>query len=304
MSYVTIHEQYKLKHVQVPKVFFTNEKYKKLSNDAKIAYALLMDRHNLSLKNGWIEEGTGRIYFVFKQDEIMKLLNISSNSTWQKIKKELVAAGLLEFKRIGLKQPNRMYIKWPEVTDEDIYKIMIMESNQPEESASNPTAATEVQKVYFKKYKNCTSRNTKNVLQEVQKVYPNNTELSNTDLSNTELNNHHPLIEGFNQHQSNLIYEFLKAKGIDDDDDLKNKLLEKLKGKRFKYMAYIEKTFETIKNMVDPNDKKPIRKEIVPDWLNMDYSQPEDDDFDVEKARRELEERLKKYEDLNEKRAW
>ena len=140
-------------------------------------------------------------------------------------------------------------------------------------------------------------------------MYPNNTELSNTDLSNTELNNHHPLIEGFNQQQSDLIHEFLKAKGI-DDDDLKNKLLEKLKGKRFKYMAYIEKTFESVKAMVDSSPskerdiQKPIRKEIVPDWLNMDYSQPEDDDFDVEQARRELEERLKKYQDLNEKRAW
>ncbi|AMX82488.1 DNA replication protein DnaD [Geobacillus subterraneus] len=41
--------------------------------------------------------------------------------------------------------------------------------------------------------------------------------------------------------------------------------------------------------------RKPIRTEIVPDWLNMDYSQPEDDDFDIEQARRELEERLKKY---------
>ncbi|KQC48507.1 replication protein [Geobacillus sp. Sah69] len=40
-----------------------------------------------------------------------------------------------------------------------------------------------------------------------------------------------------------------------------------------------------------------VRTEIVPDWLKMDYSQPEDDDFDVEQARRELEERLKKYRD-------
>ncbi|OQP06821.1 replication protein [Geobacillus sp. 46C-IIa] len=42
--------------------------------------------------------------------------------------------------------------------------------------------------------------------------------------------------------------------------------------------------------------RKPVRTEIVPDWLKMDYSQPEDD-FDVEQARRELEERLKKYKD-------
>ena len=125
---------------------------------------------------------------------------------------------------------------------------------------------------------------------------------------NNDSNHHHPLIEGFNQQQSDLIHEFLQANKI-DDDDLKNKLLEKLKGKRFKYMAYIEKTFETVKKMVDSNSsegqniQKPTRKELVPDWLKMDYNQPKDDeDFDVEQARRELEERLKKYRRLNPKK--
>ncbi|MEK4384196.1 RepA protein [Aeribacillus sp. FSL K6-2848] len=125
---------------------------------------------------------------------------------------------------------------------------------------------------------------------------------------NNDSNHHHPLIEGFNQQQSDLIHEFLQANKI-DDDDLKNKLLEKLKGKRFKYMAYIEKTFETVKKMVDSNSsegqniQKPTRKELVPDWLKMDYNQPKDDeDFDIEQARRELEERLKKYRRLNPKK--
>lgn len=74
-------------------------------------------------------------------------------------------------------------------------------------------------------------------------------------------------------------------------------------------MAYIEKTFETVKKMVDSNSsegqniQKPTRKELVPDWLKMDYNQPKDDeDFDVEQARRELEERLKKYRRLNPKK--
>jgi len=55
--------------------------------------------------------------------------------------------------------------------------------------------------------------------------------------------------------------------------------------------------------MVDSNSseeqdiQKPVRKELVPDWLKMDYSQSEDDDFDIEQARQELEERLKKYRD-------
>ncbi|NNV07520.1 DnaD domain protein [Geobacillus sp. MMMUD3] len=47
----------------------------------------------------------------------------------------------------------------------------------------------------------------------------------------------------------------------------------------------------------DRKTRKPVRTEIVPDWLKMNYSQPEDDDFDIEQARRELEERLRKYKD-------
>jgi len=46
--------------------------------------------------------------------------------------------------------------------------------------------------------------------------------------------------------------------------------------------------------------KKVIRKEMLPDWLNMDYSQKESEGkeepaYDLELKRRELEERLKKY---------
>ncbi|NUK31018.1 DnaD domain protein [Parageobacillus sp. VR-IP] len=48
--------------------------------------------------------------------------------------------------------------------------------------------------------------------------------------------------------------------------------------------------------------KKPMRTEMIPDWLNTDYSQYEnnkesDDPEELERKRRELEERLKKYHD-------
>jgi DnaD/phage-associated family protein len=49
------------------------------------------------------------------------------------------------------------------------------------------------------------------------------------------------------------------------------------------------------------NHRKPTRKEMIPDWLNIDYSQYEnkvaDDPEELEQKRRELEERLKKYRD-------
>lgn len=260
-----------MKHIQVPKVFFTNEKYKKLSNDAKIGWAILLDRHNLSESNDWIEEETGRIYFVFKQEEIMKLLNISSKSTWQKVKKELENADLLESKRMGLKQANRLYIKWPDVTDEDVYKI-----RESEKEPVKPTPATEVQKMDFKKYNNRTSRSTENVPQEVQKLYSNNTYLNNTDLNNTEKNNHHPIIENFNQHQSNLLHEVIKEEKI--DDDLQGKLFNRLQGRDFSTKAYILKSLNTAKNEVSAAySSVPISRVKIPTWLR---SQPNFDDID------------------------
>lgn len=62
-----IQQQYREKFYQLPKVFFTNEKYMELSNDAKIAYALLKDRLELSIKNNWFDKN-GDIFFIFTNE--------------------------------------------------------------------------------------------------------------------------------------------------------------------------------------------------------------------------------------------
>ncbi len=59
------------KFYQLPKVFFTNPKYTKLSNDEKIAYAILRDRLDLSIKNNWIDEN-GDIFFIFTNETLKK----------------------------------------------------------------------------------------------------------------------------------------------------------------------------------------------------------------------------------------
>lgn len=67
-------------------------------------------------------------------------------------------------------------------------------------------------------------------------------------------------------------------------------------------MELAKKEVKKYQSWANEKEKKPakkvIRKEMLPDWLNMDYSQKETDtneEVDVEKKRRELEERLKKY---------
>lgn len=67
------------------KVLFINEKYKKLSDSAKVTYAILNDRVSLSIKNNWIDQN-GDIYFIFTNENLQEVLDKSKN-TITKIKK-------------------------------------------------------------------------------------------------------------------------------------------------------------------------------------------------------------------------
>ena len=43
---------------RIPKLLFTNDYFKALSNDAKILYGLMLDRMSLSVKNRWFDAGS------------------------------------------------------------------------------------------------------------------------------------------------------------------------------------------------------------------------------------------------------
>ena len=102
MSNFNIKEIQKEKFYQLPKVFFTNPKYTKLSNDAKITWSILRDRLDLSIRNNWVDEN-GDIFFIYTNEKLKSILNISN--------------------------PNKLYIKRPEVTEADIYYISKRENN-------------------------------------------------------------------------------------------------------------------------------------------------------------------------------
>ena len=156
---------------RLPKIFFTSEQYKKMSNDAKIAFALLQDRLELSIRNQWFDE-EGYIYFLFGNEQLSEILNCSK-PTVIKIKKELQKAELLEEKRMGLSQSNRLYLLKPQVTIDDVVELKEKEEN---------TLSLEPQQ----KLKNLTSRNQNSLLQEVKNFNTNDTDLSDTDFKDTD----------------------------------------------------------------------------------------------------------------------
>lgn len=129
-QFISANETYRNLYYQLPKVLFTSEFYKNMSNDSKIAYAMLQDRCEYSIQNNWIDQD-GHIYFIFTRNELMDILGCKENKI-AKIKKELKDKNLLYEKRIPPKKlptgefknyPNRLYLGKLEVSATDVYAI-------------------------------------------------------------------------------------------------------------------------------------------------------------------------------------
>ncbi|EOI51459.1 replication initiator protein A [Enterococcus gilvus] len=127
-NFISANETRKALFYQLPKVLFESDKYMKMSNDSKIAYAMLKDRCEYSLQNDWVDQN-GNIYFIFTTAELMDLLHVGNNKV-ATIKKELASYGLLLSKRMppktlpdGSKKgvPARLYLGQLDLTATDVY---------------------------------------------------------------------------------------------------------------------------------------------------------------------------------------
>ena len=94
---------------RIPKVFYTDSRFRQLSRDARTLYGLLLDRVSLSAKNGWYDE-KGRVYIIYTLQSAMSALSIS-DKTATKLFVELENIGLIERKRQGQGKPIIIYVK-------------------------------------------------------------------------------------------------------------------------------------------------------------------------------------------------
>lgn len=161
-------EQKDNKFLKLPKVVMNN---RELSNNAKLLYAVLLDRNSLSLKNEW-KDKENKIYIYFPIEEIMEVLSCSK-STAIKALNELKTSDLVEQVKRGLGKVARLYVKKAEVDT----KVVEFKSERPEKKQKK-------YKIFFCRFgsKKWTLRGTKNTPQEVEKVVPHNkTKESKTD---------------------------------------------------------------------------------------------------------------------------
>lgn len=92
----------------IPQMLFTEERFKKLSCEAKVLYGLLLNRSGLSAKNGWVDS-QGRVYVYFRNTEICEMLGCQGQKA-TKIMRELDYIGLIERKKQGQGKPDRIYV--------------------------------------------------------------------------------------------------------------------------------------------------------------------------------------------------
>ncbi|RIO15757.1 hypothetical protein BUZ88_12090 [Mammaliicoccus sciuri] len=86
---------------------------------------------------------------IYSNEKLMEILNCRKEKL-TKIKRALENAGLLIQKRRGLNKPNKLYLKKPVVTQDDIYTII------SEENGDDVSNDKDVSKSYVQTYQNHT----------------------------------------------------------------------------------------------------------------------------------------------------
>ena len=142
---------------KIPKVLIENVLYAGMSAEAKLLYAIFLDRASLSASNGW-KDVNGRIYIIYQIEDIMRVMGCG-NQKAVKILAELENKfGLIERKKQGFCKPNLIYVK--------SVSRLVLNSHSLE-------------------CENHMSGGVKITSTEVLKSHTNNTNINNTDFNNT-----------------------------------------------------------------------------------------------------------------------
>ena len=162
--------------LRIPKVLFTEERFKGLSLEAKVLYGLLLDRLSLSMKNGWLDDDN-RVFIHYTLENIMEDLGYSSGKCL-KIMQELddkKGIGLIERKKQGLGKPDIIYVK-------NFMKLIGENENEPSKSAETE----DLQNLQVKTFSVDKSGVISDETSDFQDLKANNTDIKHIEFSNTE----------------------------------------------------------------------------------------------------------------------
>ena len=215
-------EKYNLSQVkterfyQLPKYLFEDAYFKKMSAEAKIMYALLKDRFELSIQNEWVDKNNN-IYFIFSNKHLCEYLGYAEQKII-KLKKELISFNLLTQERVGLNKPNRLYLLKPN------YDIKASHSKELPNSQ-------------FQNNEFGSSRTVNLSGQELPNSQSNDTENNDTDYIKTESNDTNDLNDNKLTFPSNHINHSNHNNSNFNNEALKFQLLEELPQSIQRYLS-------------------------------------------------------------------
>ena len=185
-------------HMQMPRWLFSDPRYCEMSLDAKVAYTFLLNRFQLSRRNGWVNEH-GEVFVIFPRKALAKELRICEQRVTAAFKK-LVELKLVWEKRCGRGDANQIYLARVTPIEDPDYGCAPFEDPDDEPDcgsrtadfeglgdADAPAAIQEPQNPPSKNHGNGDSRAADPALPEPQKPLPNKKEIRNIDFSHIDV---------------------------------------------------------------------------------------------------------------------
>lgn len=182
-------------HMQMPRWLFSDPRYADMSLDAKVTYTFLLNRFQLSRRNGWVND-YGEVFVIFPRKELARELRICEQRVTAAFKK-LVELKLVWEKRCGRGDANQIYLASVEPVDNPSYSSapFVREPDCDSRTAESeglgdtglPMPEQEPQDLSSKNLQNCDSRDAGSAVAEPQKTRPSYIKSSQTNFSYTDV---------------------------------------------------------------------------------------------------------------------
>ena len=182
-------------HMQMPRWLFSDPRYADMSLDAKVTYTFLLNRFQLSRRNGWVND-YGEVFVIFPRKELARELRICEQRVTAAFKK-LVELKLVWEKRCGRGDANQIYLASVEPLDNPGYTSapFVPEPDGDSRTAESegldrtglPMPEQEPQDLSGKNPQNCGPRTAEPAVAEPQKMRPSYIKSSQTDFSHTDV---------------------------------------------------------------------------------------------------------------------
>ena len=201
-------EGLRFSHYQIPKMLFTDERIKDISNIAKMAYSFLLDRTALSYKNDWRDKN-GRVYVLFPQKELQELLGCSIRTVKSALSELDInnGVGLIDRTRQGQNSPDMIYVLdfGTNLKYQNEYKKNKADPDIDENQRANCSVNIGGANPEHREVQNLNIGGAKSEHREVQNLniggaksehhYNNNTNISHTDSNNTHSVSQNPHVQ-------------------------------------------------------------------------------------------------------------